>query len=372
MKPKTRLIIIAASVAVLIAGGIAASGAFRPSKAAAAPVKTSHPGLSVEVIQPSAVTWPLTLSANGALAAWQEATISAETGGLRIVALHVDVGSRVKRGQLLAELNSDTVKAEVQKAEASVALAKASLREAEANARRGQAVKDSGALSGQQIEQYEIAEQSAKANLASADATLSAARIKLGQTRIVAVDNGVISSCTATLGTVVNVGNEMFRLVRDERVEWRAELDANQLARLEKGQKAVVTLPAGDTVEGRVRQLSPTLDAKTRTGFAYVDLPVQARIRAGAYVTGRIELGQRSALTVPSSAIVMRDGRSYVFEVATARKVVIQKEVTTGRSQDDRIEILSGLAPTVSIVRTGGAFLNDGDSVRIVASKDAS
>lgn len=372
MKRKTRLILLAASVTVAIAGGIAARGAFGPTNAAAAPAKTSRPGLSVEVIQPSKVSWPLSLSASGALAAWQEATISAETGGVRILALHVDVGSRVKRGQLLAELNSDTVSAEVQKAEATVASSKASLREAQANARRGQAVKDSGALSGQQIEQYEIAEQSAQANLASAEATLRAARIKLGQTRIVAVDNGVISSRTATLGTVVNVGNELFRLVRGERVEWRAELDANQLTRLEKGQKATVTLPAGDTVEGQVRQLSPTLDAKTRTAFAYVDLPVQARIRAGAYVTGRIDLGQQPALTVPSSAIVMRDGRSYVFEVDTARKAVIQKEVTTGRSQDDRIEILNGLVPTASIVHTGGAFLNDGDSVRIGGGKDAS
>jgi len=369
MKHKKRIILIILSVTIAIGGALWAT--VRTGQVKAAKAATVRPSLAVMIVHPSQVGWPLTLTANGALAAWQEATISAEAGGLRIVALHADIGSRVKRGQLLAELNSETVKAELQKAEAVAASVRASLREAQANARRGHAVQESGALSGQQIEQYEIAEQAAKADLSSAEASLASARIKLKQTRIVAVDSGVISSRAATLGMVAASGSELFRMVREERVEWRAEVDADQLALLKKGQMATVTLPGGATVEGQVRQLSPTLDSKTRTAFAYIELPVQTRIRAGAYVTGRIELGRQAALTVPNSAIVLRDGRSYVFEVDSVRNVVIQREVVTGRTRDDRIEIVTGLAPGTPIVPSGGAFLNDGDSVRIVSSKGA-
>lgn len=371
MKRKTRVLFIALSAVVVIGGVVLAKGMPEAAKSTSDKAKISHPSLAVELVRPHQATWPQSLAVTGALAPWQEATISAETGGLRIVALHADVGRRVKRGQLLAELNSDTVKTDLLKAQAAVDSARASLREAQANVRRGHAVQESGALSGQQIEQYEITEQSAKANLASAEASLAAARIRLAQTRILAVDNGVISSRTATLGTVVSSGSELFRLVCDERVEWRAEVDANQLTRLAHGQRAMVTLPGGETVEGKVRQLSPTLDSKTRTAFAYVDLPVEERIRAGAYVTGHIDLGEQAAWTVPSSAIVLRDGRSYVFTVDSKRSVVAQREVVTGRTRGDRIEIIRGLASTTPIVRSGGAFLNDGDSVRISSAKEA-
>jgi len=366
MTRETRLTV--ASLAVMTSLGVA-SYFIHPSRAAA-PAAVNHASVTVEPVVPTLQTWPVRLAASGALAAWQEATISAETGGLRIVALHADVGSRVKRGQLLAELADATVKAEVRKAEAALAAARADLRQADANARRGQAVRESGALSGQQIEQYEIAAQTAAAAVKQAEADLASARVKLGQTRIVAVDDGVVSARTATLGTVVNAGTELFRMVRGERVEWRAEVDANQLAQLKKGMTASVTLPGGTTVAGRVRELSPTLDSQTRLALAYVALPVQAGIRAGAYANGAIALGRREALTVPSSAVTLRDGRNYVFEIDTRRKTVIQHEVATGRSEGTQVEIVSGLKAGTPVVLRGGAFLNDGDSVRV--GKEAS
>nr|WP_229481998.1 efflux RND transporter periplasmic adaptor subunit [Massilia sp. JS1662] len=325
----------------------------------------SRASITVDSVRPTIATWPVTLSASGALAAWQEATISAETGGLRIVALHVDIGSRVKRGQLLAELADATVKAEVQKAEAVLAAARADLRQAEANARRGQAVRDSGALSGQQIEQYDIAAQTVAASVKQAEADLASAKIKLAQTRIVAVDDGVISARSVSLGTVVSAGTELFRMVRGERVEWRAEVDAGQLARLKTGMTANVTLPGGATVAGRIRELAPTLDSQTRLAFAYVALPVQATIRAGGYASGTIALGEGPALVLPGSAVTVRDGRHYVFEIDAVRKTVVQREVATGRTAGTSVEIVSGLKAGTPVVLRGGAFLNDGDSVRI-------
>lgn len=369
MTRKSRLGLISLSVIVALGGLtlLSRQPAQADSKQASA---SSRASLTVETVRPGSASWPMSLSANGAVAAWQEASISAETGGLRITALHADVGSVVKRGQLLAELASDTVRAELRQAEATVASARASLREAQANAKRGRVVKASGALSGQQIEQYEIAEQSADATLASAEAALASARVKLAQTRIVAVDSGIIATRSATLGTVVSSGTELFTMVRQQRVEWRAEVDARQLGQLKPGMTARVTLPGGQQLAGKLRQLSPTLSSTTRAATAYVDLPAGSAARAGMYVQGSIALGQQNALTLPSSAITLRDGHSYVFEVDAANKV-IQRQVVTGRSQDDLVEVKSGLKPDVRVVLRGGAFLNDGDSVRISSSKEA-
>lgn len=365
---KKHTVMIALAVTAAIAGTAGLMTASHPAQAQA----TSHAksSIAVETIRPTQVNWPLALSVSGPLAAWQEAIVSAETGGLRIIALHADVGTRVTRGQLLAELASDTVKAEVRKAEAAAAAARAELRQAESNVRRGDAVRASGSLSGQQIEQYEITQQTALARLHSAEADLESAKIRLGQTRITAPDDGVISDREATLGTVVASGTKLFTMVRRERVEWRAEVDAGQRAQLRIGQNVEVRLPNGTTANGRIRQLSPTLDAKTRTAVAYVDLPHDSAGRAGAYASGKILLGERAATVLPSSAITMRDGRSYVFEVNTAQQTVIQHQVTTGRVRNDLIEIVDGLKPGVPVVRSGGSFLNDGDTVRIGASKD--
>lgn len=372
MTRRYRPILLGLGVLVLIGTVVMVSRKPAEARSKPAAAATARASLAVDVLRPGQAVWPMTLSADGALAAWQEATISAETGGLGVIALYVDVGSRVKRGQLVAELNSTTVKADVQKAEADVATARANLQQAQANTRRARAVQESGVLSGQQVEQYDIAEQSAIASLKAVGAGLTIARIKLAQTRIVAVDDGVISSRSATLGTVVSSGAELFRLVRGERVEWRAQVDAGQLTRLHKGQAATVTLPDGTVVEGKVRQLSPTLSNDTRTAIAYIDLPVLPTVHAGMYATGLIALGQRAAMTLPSGAITMRDGRSYVFEVNQQRRIVIQHEITTGRTRGGQVEVVSGLNAGTPVVRSGGAFLNDGDAVRIKNPQEAS
>lgn len=364
---KQHTALIALAVTATVAGIAGLMTASHPAQAQAPSHAKSS--IAVETIHPTQVTWPVALSVSGPLAAWQEASVSAETGGLRITALHVDVGARVTRGQLLAELASDTVRAEVHKAEAAAASARAELRQAESNVRRGDAVRASGSLSGQQIEQFEITQQTALARLQAAEADLQSAKIRLGQTRITAPDDGVVSDREATLGTVVASGTRLFTLVRRDRVEWRAEVDAGQLAQLRIGQKAEVKLPNGATANGRIRQLSPILDAKTRTAVAYVDLPNESAGRAGAYASGKVLLGERSATVLPSSAVTLRDGRSYVFEVNTTQQTVIQREVITGRVRNDQIEIVDGLQSGASVVRSGGSFLNDGDAVRIGAPK---
>ncbi len=326
-----------------------------------------NPALAVNLVSPQEIDWPRMISASGGLFAWQEGVIAAGTGGLRVMAVAVDVGDKVHLGQVLAVLDQDTVKADLDQQEARVAQVRAALAEARANGDRARNVKDKGAMSEQQITQYLIAEEAAKANLAAAEAARDMERIRLNQTQVLAVDDGVISSRGATLGTVVQVGTELFRLVRQGRVEWRAEVTAEQLAQIQPGQEAHLRLPGGETVAGTVRMPSPTLDPITRYGLVYVDLPIGGPARPGMFAQGQIRVGASQALTLPESAVVLRDGSSFVFEIQAEDRVA-QRKVETGRRGEGRVEILSGLDTTARIVATGGAFLNDGDRVRVEAT----
>ncbi len=322
--------------------------------------------LTVNTVKPLRDNWPVTIPASGSLAAWQEAVIAAETGGLRITELYADIGSVVHRGQKLAQLAQDLVQADLEQQQARVAQAKAELAEAQANADRARGVIGSNAMSEQQINQYIIGQDKAQANLVAAQAQLKNPQIRLGQTSIVAVDDGVISARSATLGAVVQVGTELFRMVRQNRIEWRAEVMADQVAGIRSGQKARLQLSNGEAMIGAVRIAAPTFDVNSRKTLVYVDLPASKSAHPGMFASGEILIGAASTLTLPQTSVVLRDGFSYVFEIGDAQHV-IKRKVTTGRRAEDRIEIVDGLAEQAVVVASGGAFLNDGDSVRIDA-----
>jgi RND family efflux transporter MFP subunit len=361
---------ITAALLVLTACKPASEGANTAANAPANPASAVNPAnsvLTVEVTSPTTLPWPQTIQATGALAAWQEVIVSPETGGLRIAELAVDVGARVKRGQLLARLADDSLQNDLHKQQALVAQAQASLEQATSNVQRGRMVEESGGLSAQAIEQYRITEATARAALASAKADLDATQLKLRQTRIAAPDDGLVSSRTAVLGNVVSAGNELFRLVRQSRVEWRAEVDARQLATVKEGQRASVTLPTGQAVEGRVRLVGPVLSTETGRTLVYVSLAGDGAARVGMFASGSIELPARPALTLPQSALVSRDGRDYVYTVDAAGKAH-SVVVTAGRRQQQRVEVLSGVAANARIVASGGAFLSDGVQVTVTSA----
>jgi HlyD family secretion protein len=333
----------------------------------------SKPALNVNAVRPQSSELALRLTANGNVAGWQETLIGAEVNGLRLTDVRVNVGDIVKRGQVLATFAPETINAEMAQQRASVAEAEASLAEANANAERARTLEASGALSAQQINQYVTAAKTAEARLAAARAVATAAQIRLKNTRVLAPDDGVISARAATVGTIVQAGQEMFKLIRNNRLEWRAELTSTELDKISIGQQVNVTTPAGTAVAGRVRAVAPTVDAQTRQALVYVDLlnekkdansPAHFPAKAGMYAKGEFALGSSNALTVPSQAVVVRDGFSYVFEIKADNRVG-QRKVVVGRRTADRTEIISGLAAETSIVAGGAGFLNDGDLVAI-------
>jgi RND family efflux transporter MFP subunit len=325
------------------------------------------PALTVITGTPQRSALPIRLAANGNVAAWQEAVIGSESGGLRLAQVRVNVGDVVKKGQVLAVFAAETVDADVAQARAAVQEAQASAAAAKADAQRARALKDSGAFSEQQIMQYETTERTAAARVAAAQAALAQQQLRLKYTQVVAPDSGIISARSATVGAVVGVGTELFRLIRQGRLEWRAEVTSAELAHIAPGTRVAVRAASGSDLTGSVRTVGPTVDTQTRNALVYVDLPTSlspnAPFKAGMFATGQFQLGESAGLTVPQQAIAVRDGFSYVFRLNRDQHVS-QLKVSIGRRVGDRIEVTGGLAPDAVIVVSGAGFLNDGDLVR--------
>lgn len=322
------------------------------------------PALTVSLAMPAQREWPETAPASGWLKPWQEAIIASETSGLRITDVLVDVGSVVKKGQTLVQLSQDSVLADLRKQEAAVRTAKANLAKAAADAERARQLRPSGALSNQNIIERLTTEETAKASLESEEAALESQKIKLGQTTITAVDDGLITSRSADLGTVVASGTELFRLVRQQRVEWQAEVSARYLPRISEGLSVGITGPDGQLIQGKVRLVAPSVSTGTGRAIVYVALPTDVRPRVGLYVTGSIELQTTPALTVPETAIVFRDGINYVFVIDQDKRAQ-RVRVETGRRNNGEVEIVSGVDQLSQVVTSGGAFLSDNALVNI-------
>ena len=351
---------------------LALSGAVTAQDKKPAAAGTAKPALTVTVVSAQQSELPVNLSASGNIAAWQETIIGAEVSGLRLSDVRANVGDVVKSGQVLATFVADSLQTEVAQQQAAVAEAEAAREQAAANVVRARVLADTGGMSKQEIEQYLIAGKTADARLQAAQAALMAANIRLRHTQVLAPDDGIISARAATLGSVAQPGQELFRLIRDGRLEWRGEVAAADLARVRPGQRVVLSLPGegSQRASGRVRMVAPTIDEKTRNGLVYVDLTERGSARAGMYVKGDFELGSAGALTVPQQAVVVRDGFSFVFSVGADNRVA-QLKVATGRRNGERVEVLQGLKPGQPVVAAGAGFLNDGDLVAVSAPKPA-
>ncbi|MES2383534.1 MAG: efflux RND transporter periplasmic adaptor subunit [Pseudomonadota bacterium] len=365
LKFKPVAIVLIAALA-LVAGAIALfsfKSGDKAEPAAAAP----KAALTVTAVQPTQTRLPIKLGANGNIVAWQEAFIGSESSNLRLTQVLVNVGDTVRAGQVLARFSGDSVLADVAQARASLVEAQVTAADAAGNAERARSLQNSGALSTQQINQYNTSEQTARARVAAAQAVLDAQQLRGGNTQVLAPDNGVISARNATVGAVVGAGTELFRMIRGGRLEWRAEVTSDEVIRIKSGANALVTAASGTQVRGTVRMVAPTVDPLTRNALVYVDLARSPGVKAGMFAQGEFELGATDALTLPQQALVLRDGFSYAMRIEPGNKVT-QVKLQTGRRLGDAVEITQGALAGERYVAGGAAFLADGDTVALVAA----
>lgn len=321
--------------------------------------------LSVQTVQVAQADTPLRLEAQGNLAAWREASLSAETQGLAIVALLAEVGDRVPRGAVLARFDAKVPAAELEQAKAQLLEAQAGLDEAQSQFERTEKLRQQGFISEAQLTQARSTLAVAQARLASARALVQVRELRMSQTEVRAPEAGVVLARPASLGAVPQAGAELFRLVLLGRVEWRAEVTAQELPRIKPGAAVRIQLPDGSSVAGRVRMLAPSVDVQSRNALVHADLNAgMEKLRPGMFVRGAIELGFRQSLLIPQTAIVVRDGFNLVFRLDKDQRAQAIR-VRTGRILGDRVEVIEGLSGGETIVAKGAAFLHPGDLVRV-------
>jgi RND family efflux transporter MFP subunit len=349
--------IIGALLLVLV-GDIAVNAARKltsdDNDAAVGDVAPPDNAIAVLTVNPVFMEWPDAIETSGAIAPWQEAIVNTQIGGYQIVELRADVGDTVHEGQVLAVLNQTFLQA--QRAEL-----QAKLDRATADLKRAVALRAKGNISEKDLLYAETDEKSAKA-------LLELKLLEIKHATVVAPDSGIIASRSAMLGQVSQLGTELFRIIRQGRLEWRAEIAASDLPKVSAGQKVDIDLPGGEVAAGVVRKVAPTLDEKTRRGLVYVDLVEDSMALAGMYSGGRIVIGARRALAVPAASLLFRDGRHYVASILDAEDgpMILLLPVVVGRYSGGQAEITNGLSPNDTIVGEGAGLLDDGDRVRVL------
>jgi RND family efflux transporter MFP subunit len=357
----------AGAALVLLLAACGQSGASdRTADAAAASGPATGLGVTVQAAERSAMASRVT--ATGTVAAWQELVLGARISGLALVDVRVGEGDRVEAGQVLALLDDSGLTAEKAQQKAAVEEAEANLANALLAEERSRKLAATNAVSRETVDERATATRTARAKLAQAKAALDLLDVKLGQTRVTAPVSGTIAAKPAVLGVVVQTGTELFRILRDDRLEVEALVPERDMPAVEPGQAATVTDAAGGTIRAEVRATAAKVDPLTRLGTAYLTLPDDAGLLQGMFVRVTIQAGERMVLSVAEQSLVWRDGQPAVFTVGADGTVEL-RTVETGARAGGRVAIVSGLAGGESVVVAGAGFLDDGNVVRVVTQQ---
>ncbi|GAB1406578.1 efflux RND transporter periplasmic adaptor subunit [Thermomonas brevis] len=307
------------------------------------------------------------VTVSGPVSAVEEMQLGVELSGQRVTALRVDVGEQVRRGQVLLTLDHRLLDADLAQANAALREAEAGAALARANLARGQDLARQQFISAMQLDELRAARTQSEARLGTARASRDAIALRRSFAELRAPADGIVSKRLVQPGQVVGAGQELLRLIRDGRLEWRAELPPEPLARVKPGDRIELKTADGRSVDGRVRAVSPGVDAQTRTGTVYADLPDPQGLQPGTFLQGRIATGVGEVVAVPGAAVVLRDGFPTVFVVEGGNKAKAVR-IRQGSRDAQHVQVLEGVQPGQQVVTDGAGFLADGDSVRVVAA----
>ena len=359
---------IAGLLGLAVAGG-GAYVAMQPKPAAPVAAKVAS-ALTITVAPVRNGSVPRTLMITGSLAAFDELPIGTETEGLAISEVLVDIGDHVKQGQVLVRFNNSVLRAQLQQSQASLNEAEANAIEARANWKRADELVKSGWMSGQDHDNRRAVAATMEARVGVAQANVALAEAKLRQAEVRAPSDGTISSRTARVGAVQTAGGaELFRMIRNDRIELVAELPEADLALVKAGQSITLHVdgaadPAA-TTKGTVRLVEPTVDQKTRIGRVRIDVERNGSTLPGMFVSGLVTLGQTAALVVPEKSVIYQNGEPHVMVVSTDGNAE-SRAVTLGPRDANAIAILSGVTAGEQVALRGATYLKSGDHVTIV------
>jgi HlyD family secretion protein len=362
---------------------------------AAAPSESTVKAPAVSVVRVQQSDFAETVLVTGSLVPREEIMVAPQVEGLKVMKINADQGDRVKKGDVLAVLVSETLDAQMAQNDASLARssaaiaqansqiveAEARLKEAKNSLERAKPLNKNGYLSGSTFDQRESAARTTEAQLAAArdglksaqagKAEVEAQRRELSFRRdnaeVKAPANGLISRRGARLGSIATgaiagAGEPMFRIIQNGEIELDAEVTEAQIPKLRDGQVAIVKLAGGVEATGKLRLISPEIDPATRLGRVRIFLGDNAALKVGAFGSGMIQTATSHGLALPVTALSTAAGESTVLAVNGQK--VERRVVTTGLSVAGLVEIKSGLADGDTVIARAGSFLRDGDTVR--------
>jgi RND family efflux transporter MFP subunit len=324
----------------------------------------------VRVTAPKAGAAEQTVVLPGTLQGYVQAPISARASGY-LKKWHKDIGSRVKQGELLAEIETPEIDQQLSQAMAARQQAASSLELARSTLERWEGLRKRDAVSQQELDERRSADAQARANLAAADANVERLRQLEGFKRVLAPFSGVITRRNVDVGDLIDAGGgagrALFLLSQTDplRVYVNVPQSYSQLVRA--GQQVVVTQAElrGENFKGEILRTAASIDAVTRTMQVEIRLPnADGKLLPGAFVQVALALSASGALTIPTNVLLFRPEGPRVAAVGADGKVSL-RAVKIGRNFGEAIEVLDGLASTDQLVLNPSDSLNDGDTVVI-------
>ena len=338
--------LIASTAALALAAGLTGCGGKDAAKKAA-PAAAARAATVVRIQQR-----PLTggVEASGVLVSREEAAVGSELSGYRIARVLVEQGARVRAGQPLVQLDDTLLRAQIAQQAAQTA-------QSEDQAKRVVGLDGQGVLSQEQIETRRF---QAKAQ----SAALAELKTRESRMTITAPVGGLVLERNARPGDVAGGGTTpMFRIARDSLVELEAQVAENDLFRIHVGDAAKVTLPGGQTIEGTVRLIDPTVDAQTKLGKVRIRLPVRDDLRPGGFGRASFTDLSRPVLVAPEKAVRYDANGASVVIVGPDNRVR-QTPVKTGQRGGGFVELLDGPPAGSRILLGAASFALEGDVVK--------
>jgi RND family efflux transporter MFP subunit len=354
------------AVAVAVAAAVWMSRASTTKPMAPLADRTSAPLVSVVTpgVQPVATEATFT----GTIEARHELPIgnSGDTG--RIVAVHVQVGDHVKRGQLLAQLDDSVLAPQVAQLTAALEQARAQAALSAAEYRRGVAVGPAGGLSAQDVEKLQATSIMDAANIKVVAAQLAVMRAKLALTRIVAPVDGIVLTRNAEVGQIAGSGGAaLFELEDSGQVEMIGQIAEQDMADLRVGQSAAVYLIGNpQPFVGRIWLLGAVIDPQTRLGEVRIALSPNPALRPGAFARSTVTLARAERPVLPETAVMADNDGSYVYVVAHDNQVE-RRPVRVGSVIPAGVVIAQGLSGRERVVAMDGGFLHSGEKVTVAS-----
>jgi HlyD family secretion protein len=320
----------------------------------------------VSVIVPGQQAVTSSVSFTGAIAARYDMPIANEGDTGRIVAVYVEAGDHVKRGQLLAKIDDSVMVQQVNRLSASLEQARAQAALSAAEYRRAQGVEAAGALSAEDIEKRRATAITDAANVKVVAAQLAEGQARLARTRIAAPVDGTVLTRKAEAGQIANPGGEaLFRVASGGEVEMRGQIAEQDLAQVKTGQGATVYLTGIERpFTGQVRLLGAIIDPQTRLGDIRIQLKPDPALRPGAFARAVVAVDKAHRPVLPQTAVMADVNGSYVLIVNAAGKVE-RRPVRVSGTTDSGVIIAGGLSGSERVVATAGGFLREGEAVKI-------